>query len=295
MKFPFNAPLTITVLSWGFNFVALKVLYREMSAPVVGLLRYLLMFGVLVGICLIQKESLKPARRDFWHIQAVGFLAMGLYMVLVLEGIRFTSPAVCAILLATAPVWTYLLSCGFRQERFQLSAMLGAVVAFGGVTLVILGGAAAGHGTLYGDIIVLISAFVWACSAVLMKPLLSRYKPTTVLTMSMPGALPVLIPYGLGATLNTNYAAISATGWFMFATTVLMSGVVAFICFYTGLRQIGASGAALYQYLVPPTAALFAWALMGKSLGPIQFVGLAVVLIGVAYAGRARQVAPPLE
>lgn len=288
MKIPLNVPLTITALSWGFNFVALKELYREMTPPTVSVARYGVMFALLVLICLVRRESLVPKREDVARILGVGFVAMGLYMVLFMEGMKGTTPAEGAIVLATAPIFTFFFSCFFGQEKFSSSALMGSLIAFTGVVLVILGGSAAGHGSVQGNVTILISAVVWAGGAVMMKPLLSRYSPVAVLTMAMPGALPVLIPYGLAATLATDFAKITPTGWFNFSTVAVMSGVVAFVCFYTGLRQIGASAAALYQYFVPPIAAFFAWVVMGKPLGPIQFLGLAVVLGGVAYAGQAR-------
>lgn len=288
MKIPLNVPLTITSLSWGFNFVALKELYREMTPPAVSLVRYGVMFVLLVLICLVKRHRLVPAREDFWRIQAVGFIAMGAYMVLFMDGMKGTTPAEGAIVLATAPIFTFLLSCVMKQEKFSGSALVGSLIAFAGVVLVILGGSAAGHGSLQGNLTILAASVVWAGGAVMMKPLLNRYAPVAVLTMAMPGALPVLLPYGLAATLATNFSRISPTAWFNFATVAIMSGVVAFVCFYTGLRQIGASAAVLYQYFVPPIAAFFAWVVMGKALGPVQFVGLAVVLGGVAYAGQAR-------
>lgn len=288
MKIPLNVPLTITALSWGFNFVALKELYWEMAPPVVSIVRYAVMFVLLVLICIVKRESLIPKREDFWRIQGVGFIAMGLYMVLFMEGMKGTTPAEGAIVLATAPIFTFLFSCAMKQERFSLSALVGSLIAFAGVVLVILGGSAAGHGSIQGNLTILVASVVWAGGAVLMKPLLNHYKPVAVLTMAMPGALPVLIPYGLAATLATDFTRITPMGWFNFSTVAILSGVVAFVCFYTGLRQIGASAAVLYQYFVPPIAAFFAWVVMGKALGPIQFLGLAIVLGGVAYAGQAR-------
>lgn len=288
LKFPLNIPLTITSLSWGFNFVALKELYREMSPPAVSVVRFGVMFVLLVLICLAKRERLVPERKDAGRILAVGFVTMGIYMVLFMEGMKGTTPAEGAIVLATAPIFTFLFSCALKQERFSASALAGSLVAFVGVVLVILGGSAAGHGSVQGNLTILASSVVWATGAVMMKPLLSRYSPVAVLTMAMPGALPALLPYGLAATFATDFARISPTAWFNFSTVAVMSGVVAFVCFYTGLRQIGASAAVLYQYFVPPIAAFFAWVVMGKALGPIQFLGLAVVLGGVAYAGQAR-------
>jgi len=291
VKVTLNGPLVVTVVSWGFNFVAVKILYSEMSAPAVALSRWVVMTALLAIICRLRGESLRPQKGDALRILGVGFIAMGVYMVLFMEGMRGTNPAEGAIILATAPIFTYILSCFVRHEPFSGPALLGSFVAFLGVTVVILGGSASGHGTAIGNLLILISAVVWAGGAVMMKPLLGRYSPTQVLTMSMPGGLPVLLPYALPATLATHFERVSTYGWTMFASVAIMSGVVAFVCFYEGVRKIGASGAALYQYFVPILATFFAWVVMGRPPTPVQFAGLAVVLGGVFYAGRARAAA----
>ncbi len=288
-RLPLNLPLILVVLSWGFNFVSLKILYRDMEPAAVMFMRFFLMGALLAGICRWRGQSLRYPKEDFWRILAVGFMAMGVYMVFFLEGLRHTSPAEGAILLATAPVFTFLLSCALKQEPFSFSALVGSLVAFTGVCIVILGGVKSEtSGTLLGNLTVLFSALLWSISVVMMRPLLSKYDAMRVFTLSMPGALPLLVVYGLAATLNTDFAAVSTLGWLMFAQVVLLSGVVAFVCFYQGIHQIGPSRAAMYQFFIPPTAALFQWIFMGQPLVLLQSVGLLVLLAGVIYASRAR-------
>jgi drug/metabolite transporter (DMT)-like permease len=106
--------------------------------------------------------------------------------------------------------------------------------------------------------------------------------------MSMPGALVILVPYGWSAMVQTNFSAITPYAWLMFAQVAVMSGVVAFACFYTGIKQVGAAQATMYQFFVPPFAALSAWWVLGKVLLPLQMFGMIVVLGGVLYASWAR-------
>ena len=39
----------------------------------------------------------------------------------------------------------------------------------------------------------------------------------------------------------------------------------------------------------PVVAALIAWSLLGETLGPLELVGIAAVLCGIAVANRARE------
>jgi drug/metabolite transporter (DMT)-like permease len=39
-------------------------------------------------------------------------------------------------------------------------------------------------------------------------------------------------------------------------------------------------------YLVPPTAALYAWLVFGETLGPGEIAGMATIVVGVALVNR---------
>ncbi|HEY0868652.1 MAG TPA: DMT family transporter [Fimbriimonas sp.] len=290
-----NLPLTVTVLSWAFNFVALKSLYAQMTPPAVSLVRFAAMYLVLIAICAARREPLALPKEHRFRILLAGFISMGAYMVLFLEGMSSTSASEGAIVLATAPVFTFVMACAVKQERFSVAALAAAVVAFVGVALVILGGAGApsSGGSLKGNLIILASAAVWASSVVVMKPVLVDVSPLRMLTLSMPAGLLALIPYGGVAVVQTDYSAIDLRGWLMFGHVAILSGVVAFLCFYEGIRKVGASTATLYQFFVPPTTVFFAWLAFGEKIAPLQAVGLAVIIVGVASSYKARMAAPP--
>ena len=163
-------------------------------------------------------------------------------------------------------------------------------VAYGGVALVILGGAQADQGSVIGNALMIAAAMVWACGTVLSQPLVQRHSPYTMLTLSIPGALPVVLPYGLSAALATPWSEFSTATWLAFGHIVLIAGVLAFIGFYVGVRQIGASSAMFYQYLIPPLAAVFAWIVFGKALMGLQWVGFLITLGAVVMASRDRPV-----
>jgi drug/metabolite transporter (DMT)-like permease len=138
--------------------------------------------------------------------------------------------------------------------------------------------------------VILASSVVWASSVVVMRPVLSEMSPLRTLTLSMPAALLALVPYGARAFLETDFATISVRGWLMFGHVAVLSGVVAFLCFYEGIRQVGASTATLYQFFVPPTTVFFAWMVLGELIQPLQAIGLTVVIVGVWASYRARMV-----
>lgn len=283
-----NLPLSLTMLTWGFNFVALKLVYEQMTPAAVALVRYLGMFALLVAFSVARRESLRYPRGDALRLLVLGFLSMGVYMVFFLEGMRESAPAEGAIILSTSPIFTALIAAAVGQERLNRGAFGGALLAFAGVAVVVLGGSGAGHGKLLGNALILIAAVIWAASTVYSRPLVERISPFRVLTLSMPGALIVLVPYGLRPALETPWSALMPATWSMLAYVAVFAGAVGFVGFYEGVRQIGGPAAMVYQYFVPVIAALSAWLVLGGTLNGVQFGGMAVVLTGVALSNRAR-------
>lgn len=286
-----NLPLIATVLSWGFNFVALKLMYEQMSPPAVGLVRFVIMWAALVLLCQALGYSIKYPKGDAGRLMFQGFLAMGAYMWFFLEGMRGSTAAEGAIILATAPIFTAFFAALAGQERFNPRAMIGAVVAFIGVGMVVATGAhevKEVEGKWLANGLVLVASAVWALTSVVSRPLVEKYVPLRVLTLSMPGGLLVMLPYGLAPTLAVDWGSLSAITWAMMLHMAVLAGVVGFAGFYTGIKQIGAPAAMLYQYLVPPIAALSAWIVFGQSMMPLQFVGLSLVLAGVWHSMHCR-------
>ncbi len=285
-----SIPLLITSLSWALNFPALKLLYREMTPPAVALTRFVLMGAMLWVACRLRGETLRyPGWRDTLSILWLGFLSMGFYMVLFLQGMDGSTAAEAAIILATAPIFTMLIGAFRKQEPASAGMFFGGLIALFGVGLVIFSGSTQAHGALISNLMILVGAAVWAYSTTLMRSLMDRRTPLQLVTLSMPGAFVALLPYGLLPTLAVPWGGLSATAWLIILHISVISGVIGFVGFFEGVRQIGAGRAMLYQYFVPPIAALFAWLLLGTPLTVQQGLGLIVVTAGVVLANRARR------
>jgi len=289
-------PLVFTVLAWGYNFIALKFLYLEMTPAAAALMRHVLMYFVLVGICLLWRfspthENGEPGGNWFWagwRVGWFGMLSMGIYMILFLEALKRTSAPEGAIVIATAPLWTTLFATLAKQEAFSWRVLTGAALAFAGVALVVFGGTEIQAANLVGDALMLASAIAWALTSVWSRPLVQSRPPIVVLTQSMPAAMLVLVPYSILDVWRTPWLSLTAKSYLAFGHFTILAGALGFAGFFYGVQKVGASGAMLYQYGVAPLATIFAWLFLGDRLHPVQLVGMAVVLTGVVLGTAAR-------
>ena len=288
MRFRPNWYLLVTVVSWGLNFVAVKEVYRQMPAPALGLLRFLVMWVSLVLVCLVRRESLRFPRGDALRLIYLGFISMGVYMVAFLEGMHGSAATEGSILFQLSPVFTALLSAALGQERFSLGSLTGGLVALAGTGLIVYSPHPDGANKVVSNLVVIVAAMLWAYAVTVMRPLLVKYSPLRVLTLSMVGGFPVMLIYGFSSARALQWSAITPYTWLMFFHISIISGVVAFLCFYQGVRQVGGSGATLYQFFVPGVAVVCALMIQGTVPTVAQLMGLVVVLLGVGYALRAR-------
>ncbi len=276
--------LVFVVVAWGLNFSVLKLLYRDLTPAATGLARYVLMVVCLVAVCLGLRRPLRYGPGEAWRFNVAGFLGSGLYMVLFLEGMKGAPAALGAIALATVPILTMLMGAAVGQERLTARLIVGSLTGFAGVAVAVLGRGTGLSGELTGTLTVLASAVVWSVSVVAMRPLVATRDPMAAFTLSLPGAALVLVPYGWGAVAETDWGAVSSVGWLSLAYLVSVAGVGAFTAYYRGLSDVGPARATMVQYFVPPTAAFFAWLLLGQPLRFTEGVGLLIAIAGVALA-----------
>src|SRR5439155_21949196 len=97
-------------------------------------------------------------------------------------------------------------------------------------------------------------------------------------------------PFGL-ATLPS-----SLPGWKETASVVVLGVAgtgIAYILYFAILRGAGASRSILVTYLVPSVALAYGVLLLGEPFRAAAVVGLALILAGVAVAGRRPPTAAP--
>ncbi len=293
-NFPHPA-LVFVVVIWGLNFNIIKIAIAALGPDVVALVRYLLMMLVLFLTCKALRVPLKYPPGLAWKFLFAGFLANGVYMVAFVEGMKTAGAAQGAIVLATAPIWIALFAILKGQEKFTKHLFFGGLMAFGGAVTSILAGGGEMGGDTVGALLVLVSALLWAWSVILMRPLVIEGSPYAAFTLSFPGALVVMVPYGLLATLKTDWSRVQPEVWWSMAYLVFLAGVGAFAAYYKALADVGPAKTSLTQYFISPTAALCAWLVFAGTFVPLQAVGLAVVILGTFIASGRMTKSPSLS
>ncbi len=274
------------VALWGTGFVGAKY-----GLPWAGpfdflAIRFVIVAG-LIGLVAILWRA--PWPRDPWtwlHIATAGVLLHGVYLGGVFAGIDAGVPAgVTALIVGTQPVLTAFAVGPLLGERLSRRQWLGFVLGFLGLLLV-LGERirlpdSEGMAALVCPLIALLAITVGTLYQKRFCPDLDLRSGTTIQYVA---AAIVLVP----VALLFDDQPLQWTTEFIFALTwlsvVLSLGAISLLFFL--LRRGQASRVTSLFYLVPPTAAGYAWLLFGETLGPMALVGMAVIMVGLALVNR---------
>ena len=273
-------------LIWGANYSIAKRLLLEVDPLAVAWVRAaagVLFFGLLL--------SLRDGRRDLasglLRVAPLGLLGIFANQILFMTGLKRTSAAHSAILIAMLPVFVLVICALGRAERVSVPKIAGVLVAFTGAAVIGLEhGVGLEGSSLRGDLLTLAGVLAFAAYTVLGRPVLRDLGPlrATGLAFVTGGAGILLV--ALPAAVRQDWESVSGTALACLLAVVVLSTIVAYILYYFALSRLDPSKVATMMYLQPVVAALLAYAIAGESFsGPFLFGG-GLVLSGVVLAER---------
>lgn len=253
--------------------------------------RFLLAVAAMYGILLRSGQKLVVHKGDWPRLIGLGLLGNLLYQCLFIIGLNWTFAANGSVMLGTTPVWVALSSRILFGKKLSWPAILGITVAVAGVWL-IMGGSETGitlsSETILGDLSVLMAAMVFGLYTLLSRPLLGRYTPIQLTTLMMLTGGVTVILAGLPWVVQMDLASVSWAAWGGVFYSGVLSIAVSYMLWNYGIRQVGAVRTATFQNLVPVMGLLFGVVLLREQLLLLQYVGVALTVIGIVLARRAR-------
>jgi drug/metabolite transporter (DMT)-like permease len=247
-------------------------------------------------------------RRDLFRLDRKGLLVVGLLgggLVAVFEvayqyAIAGVGVAPAVALLYTAPVIVALLARPLLGEALTPFRMALAVVVMIGVALAVRGGPEAHAGATMvgpaaraiGIVCGLLSAASYAGSTLMARWAVPRYGAVKVLFWELVGGV-ALLALLLPASGHPIQPPPSLAGWLFIAALGIGAVVLANFAFFAGVRRIDAAPAAVAASAEPVVGSLLAFFLFQQGLTALGWVGLAMVVVGVAGGYREEAEAAP--
>lgn len=286
-----NVMMTALVITWGIAFASIKALGTVLDPFQITWFRYI-PFLFLFGGWLLWKRRDRFRQvegADWIRFAIVGALGVLGYHFPLNWGLQTATGATGAILVATTPLWTLFFGVIRGKEALGPRRLVGSLLAFAGVTVVVLLGKGPAEISLnQGTLIMLMAPILWSLYSIIGKPLVDKYGAQFFTGVSMCLGILTMVPYGIkqGFSPLDGFTPIL---WFWLAYVSILATVAGYAVWNWALKQRSAAEVTVFIYFVPVVATLAGWIFVGETVTLWFLGGAAMVLAGVATINRARQ------
>ncbi|MGH0595971.1 DMT family transporter [Bacillus pretiosus] len=285
--------LLVAVILWGTAIAPTKWALESIQ-PFTLLFIRLFLAG---GICLL--FSFKQLKRSVVHKQVLwkrmsllSFTGVAGYFMFTSYGISLTSGLHVSIIDVALPLVTILFSAFFLKEKIQLNYWIGIVLGAIGVLLITIPSSNVDQEvSLIGDILILLSTFLFAFYTVLLKrPKQEQYlsnKVFTTLTLII-GAV-ILLPFAMAETFYYGLPKIETwKAGLSVIYLVIGATILAYWFWNRALETVSAAVSGLYLNALPLISIVASIVLLNESLTWRIVTGGSLVLFGVIWADKRK-------
>jgi drug/metabolite transporter (DMT)-like permease len=280
------APFIFLVL-WSGGYAVAKVALHYTQPMTLLALRFASTVALMGVLFAVLRPPLPVTRADWGHLIVVGFLIQTVYFGL--SYIAFdlgVAAGTMALIMSFQPILVALVAPRWTGEAVGLSRWGGLVLALAGTVLVIASRATVEPPSWAGFAFAAVALCGITGGTLWEKRFGLSHHPVTTHLIGYAAGLLGILPL----MLATEEMTVEWTAPFVAALAYLVIGnsLIAFGLLLAMIRAGEVAKVSALLFLVPPGAALIAWALIGEEMPPLAWLGMAVAGVGVWIAVRKR-------
>lgn len=277
----------VSVLMWGFSFVATKVLLNHEMGPV-EIFFYRFSLAYLIILTFKHSRFRSHSWRDEFLFLLCGMLSGSIYFIAENIALENTTATNVSLLTSISPLFTaMLMGMLYAGEKPSGGMYVGSVIAFVGVACVIFNSSAGLELHPLGDILSLAAALCWAVYSLLLRRLATNYDAWTITRKTFFYGVITSIPFLLTSPRLCDPCEIFTDIEVVINLLFLAIGasVIGFGLWSVATRELGAITANNYMYFQSVVTMIGALCILGEPVTVIGVIGCALI-IGGLYMGE---------
>jgi len=290
IKIPVHLLALSATIFWGFSFVWSTILLKYYQPITIIFFRLILSSGFLYLILSVLRTKEKILRKDIPLMILSALFNPFLYFLFENYGLKFSSPTIASVIIATIPVFTPFVAYLFVREKLSLINFAGIGISFAGVLTIMLQ-KGSNIETRFSGILFLTGAVAAALFySVLLKKLLTRYSPLLLITWQNFIGIFLFLPFFLifesrsFSLVHLNLEIITS-----FLLLSILASSLSYVFFAYSIRSLGISRANIYTNMIPVFTALFSFFLSLESFTLQKIAGILIVIAGVYLSERNKR------
>jgi drug/metabolite transporter (DMT)-like permease len=227
------------------------------------------------------KEKIELA--DFPRIIAAALFGVALNMLTFFKGLSYTSPIMGAVLMVTTPMIVLILSSFIMKERIKKRKAIGILFGLAGTITLILYGKSmvnAPNASL-GNLLVFINAVSYAFYLIIVKKLMDKYNAFTFVKWIYTFGFIMVLPFGWNEFHAISWGNMPEAIYWKIGFVVVFSTFFTYLLNLLSMRELKPTTVAVFIYLQPLFATIFAIGLGKDELSMVKFLSAVLIFVGV--------------
>jgi len=270
--------LLLVLLStlWGGSFFFVGVAVRELPPATIVLVRVALGAAMLLALLRLFGSAL-PKRPADWQAYAImGLLNNVIPFSLSAAGQMYITSGMASVLNATTPLFTVLVLAGFGDERLIARRIFGVTIGLIGVIILRQPGAASSDQAI-GILLCLGAALSYGFSGLWGRRKLTGVAPITSATAQLVCSSAMMAVIAGVVDRPWRLLMPGLATWLSLIGLAALATALAYIVFFRILTRSGATNVMLVTLLIPVTAILLGWLVLGEPLTAWEILGALVI------------------
>jgi drug/metabolite transporter (DMT)-like permease len=286
------APILIAgliMVIWGATPVATRLAVADLDPLFVGLLRTVFAGALALPIALALRQRLPKDGRGWLLLAISGASGFIVFPLLYSFGQRDTSAMHGGMILAALPIFTGTYAALVERRRPSARWILGCIIALAGECALIAfrSGSGGAEPTLFGDLLILLSALLVA-SGYVAGARLSQAGYSSLATTLWGVALSAVVSAIITGVFVAGNGWPSA-GWVSWTAVLYLASIttiLGYVGWYWALAKGGIARIATIQFFQPVSGLILAALLLGERMTMPLLAASIVILVGVWIAQR---------
>ena len=274
---------TIVSIIYGVTFtIAKDVMPKYIDAFGFILLRAggaTLLFWIVAMF--VKTEKIEKA--DFPRIIAAAFFGVALNMLTFFKGLSYTSPIMGAVIMVATPIIVLVLSAILIKERMKTKKILGIILGLAGTLFLILYGKSMGNAPKagLGNLLVFINAVSYGFYLIIVKKLMDKYSAFSFVKWIYLFGFLMVLPFGFNEFQAVNWSVLPIVIFYKIGFVVIFSTFLTYLLNLLSMKELKPTTIAVFIYLQPLFATLFAVGLGKDELSIIKIGSALMIFLGV--------------
>ena len=274
---------TLVSIIYGLTFTIAKDVMPEFIQPFGFILLRVGGSVLLFWMVAFLGPKEKIALSDFPRIATAALFGVAINMLTFFKGLSYTSPISASVIMVTTPIIVLVLSALLMKERMLKRKVVGIILGLIGTAFLILYGKSIGSATnaSLGNFLVFVNAVSYGFYLIIVKKLMDKYNAFTFVKWIYLFGFIMVLPFGWHEFQDINWELLPVGIYWKIGFVIVFSTFFTYLLNLLSMRELKPTTVAVFIYLQPLFATIFAISLGKDSLSWVKIIAAILIFIGV--------------